>query len=71
MGMPADAVGVWAVTAPKVDGTRTVGVPPNVSIVPLLVTLLVAVMPACVNCGYANVSVCPVLDVAVKLRLLE
>ena len=45
MGMPVDAVGVWAVTAPNVGGTRTVGVPPNVSTVPALVTLLVAVMP--------------------------
>jgi hypothetical protein len=69
--MPVDALAVWAVTAPNVDGTRTVGVPPNVSTVPLLVTLLVAVMPACVNWGNVNTSVCPVLDVAVKLRLLE
>jgi hypothetical protein len=36
-----------------------------------LVTLLVAVMPASVNWGNVKTSVCPVLDVAVKLRLLE
>ena len=49
MGMPADADAVWAVTAPNVDGTSTVGVPPNVITAPLLLTLLVAVMPAWVN----------------------